>query len=52
MLAEMKQSSEKNIVLKTVLIACPSAAAILMLYVILLLMTSMHENVKWISLCN
>jgi hypothetical protein len=47
-LAKMKESSEKNMVIKTVLFACPYAA-ILILYMILLLMISKHENDEWIS---
>jgi len=50
-LAGMKQSSEKNMVLKTVLIVCPSVA-ILILYMILLHVISNHENDEWISFCN
>ena len=49
-LAGMKLSSEKNFVMETLFIACP-CEAILILYMILLLMTSQHENNELISSC-
>jgi hypothetical protein len=50
-LAKMKHSSEKKMVIKTVSIACPPSA-ILILYMILCLMISKLESNEWISFCN